>query len=158
MSEGLYRLEHVEGKSPVLYRSVASKQQAESFESSSVAILIHHARQGRDQFYFDGGLLKAAAPRVSLPSSWAQWISDRTACNAGLRQADNGWEYAYPIGESEVTALSTLLTIARKETGSRNWIDNFVASGSKRGRPIYDATTQQIRNGIRASGKRHEWQ
>ncbi|MCV9961953.1 hypothetical protein OIU34_08565 [Pararhizobium sp. BT-229] len=158
MTEGLYRLEHIEGKSPILYRSMVAKRHAENFEASSIAILSHHARHGRQLFSYDGRLLRGAAARAALPASWARWASDRNICNAGPQLLMGKWEYLYPISEAEVGPLSALVSIVRKDTSAPTWVDSFTASASNKGRFVYDPQAQKIRSGNSLSGKRYQWQ
>ncbi|MEH3128285.1 hypothetical protein [Agrobacterium cavarae] len=145
MPQGLYRLERNEGKRPYLYRSVVPGKEAENFSSPSVAILAHHARMRRKLFRYDGNLLVAAAPRVSLPSSWAEWASGRSACNAGPSLLGGDWVYAYPVTPDDVSLLSGLVSIERNDGQSMPWIDRFVASASTSGRAVFDGRIRKIR-------------
>ncbi|MBB4274126.1 hypothetical protein [Rhizobium mongolense] len=155
MPEGLYRLERNEGKRPYLYRSVVGGKPAENFASPSIAILSHHARMSRRLFRYDGSLLVGSASRVVLPSSWAQWASDRTVCNAGLVMRGGTWIYAYPLGSGEVSILSGLIAIERSGTGGTPWIDRFTASASNRGKAIHDGRSGKIRRAGSALEKRN---
>ncbi|WP_434729538.1 hypothetical protein [Rhizobium binae] len=145
MPEGLYRLERNEGKRPFLYRSVVPGKPAENFASPSIAILSHHARVSRRLFRYDGSLLVGSAARVALPSSWAQWASDRTLCNAGPSMRSGAWVYAYPLGAGEISILSGLVSIERNGTNGTRWIDRFAASASNSGRAIFDGRAGKLR-------------
>jgi hypothetical protein len=153
--QALYRLERNEGKKPFLYRSVVMGKEAENFASPSIAILAHHARMRRQLFRYDGRVMVAVASRVSLPSSWAQWASGRTACNAGPALHDGRWVYAYPLGSEEVSLLSRLVSIERNDKHGSPWIDRFSASASNRGRFVFDSRTREIRRAHLAFGKRN---
>jgi hypothetical protein len=153
MSQGLYRLERNEGKKPFLYRSVVAGREAENFASPSVAILSHHARMRRQLFRYDGRVMVAAAPRAALPSSWAQWASSRTACNAGAVLRGGMWVYAYPLGSDEVSLLSGLVSIERNDGNGTRWIDRFAASASNGGRAIFDSRAGKIRRAGSTLGK-----
>lgn len=154
MPHGLYRLERNEGKRPFLYRSVVAGMQTENFVSPSIAILAHHARMHRQLFRYDGKVLVASASRASLPSSWAQWASDRTACNAGVMLRSGKWIYAYPLGPEEVALLSGLVSIERNDTRGFPWIDRFTASASNRDRVVYDCRSGKTRGAHPALWKR----
>lgn len=153
MSQGLYRLERNEGKKPFLYRSVVAGTEAENFASPSIAILAHHARMRRQLFRYDGSVMVASALRASLPSSWAQWASGRTACNAGPMLRGGRWIYAYPLGSDEVSLLSCLVSIERNDRNGSPWIDRFAASASNSGRAIFDGRAGKIRRAGSALGK-----
>lgn len=153
MPQGLYRLERNEGKKPFLYRSVVPGNEAENFASPSIAILAHHARMRRKLFRYDGNVLVAAAPRVSLPSSWAQWASERSACNAGPTLRGGDWVYAYAVAADDVSLLSGLVSIERSDGNGTSWIDRFAASASTSGRAIFDGRTGKIRRAGSALGK-----
>lgn len=152
--EGLFRLERNEGKRPFLYRSIVAGQPPENFESPTIAILRHYARTRRSVFTFDGKVLTATAARASLPSSWANWASDRVICNPGPVQASGKWTYAYPLGQEEVEALSRLVAIEwqRSQHGSA-WIERFTSSASNRRRAIYDCRSGKIRGLSRSTPK-----
>ncbi|TBA20983.1 hypothetical protein ELH66_08235 [Rhizobium ruizarguesonis] len=145
MPQGLYRLERNEGKKPFLYRSIVSGKTAENFASPSIAILAHHTRMRRQLFRYDGNVMVSSAARVSLPSSWAQWASSRTICNAGAILRSGTWSHAYPLGSEEVALLSGLIAIERSEANGTPWIDRFAASASNSGRVIFDGRAGKIR-------------
>lgn len=154
MTDGLYRLERKESKNPFLFRSVVHGQADQNFVSASVAIMAHWTRRRKPLFAFDGSALTGRMPRVSLPSSWARWVSDRAMCNAGPELHNGKWRYAYPIGERQVEALSRLVSVVRPGKDGLPWVDMFVASASNADRRIFDSRSKKVRaaRGVFAKG------
>ncbi|TPI70023.1 hypothetical protein FJ420_02885 [Mesorhizobium sp. B3-1-3] len=153
MADGLYRLERKESLSPFLFRSVIRGLADRTFLSASLAILSHGVRRRKPLFAYDGSTLSGTAPRVSLPSSWARWVSDQTLCNAGLDLHNGRWRYVYPVGERSLEALSKLVQVIRPGNDGLPWVDRFIASASNADRTIYDSRAKRMRTAYFALGK-----
>lgn len=153
--DGLFRLERKDSRNPFLYRSVVSGKPSLNYVSPSVAILSHHLRTGGALFLHHIGVLRAARPRVRLPSSWARWVSDRVLCNAAPCLANGEWRYHYAVGSSSLSAISRLVPVDESERKPRTgWVAKFLASASNRGRAIHDNGSRTTQIGRRMPGKR----
>jgi hypothetical protein len=148
MADGLYRLERKESLNPFLYRSVVRGQADQNFVSASVAIMAHGTRRKKPLFAFDGSTLSGRIPRVSLPSSWARWVSDRALCNAGPELHNGRWRYVYPIGDRSIEALSRLVSLIRPGKDGMPWIDRFIASASNADRRVFDSRSRKVRAAV----------
>lgn len=144
--DGLYKLERKDSPSPFLYRSIISGRSPQNYVSPTVAILSHLLRRRGPLFLYQQGIVEPIHFRVLLPSSWARWASDRVLCNAAPRLTDGGWRYQYAMGASSLRDIRRLIPI--KEEGivrTTQWIDQFIASASNRGRAIHDSKLRATR-------------
>ena len=153
MTEGLYRLERPGSLSLFHYRSVVPGRRDQNYVSPSVALLSHHLRVGGDVFEFADGSVFSMAARVTLPSSWARWVSDVAACNAGPSNRSGNWRYEYPAGAGAVEGLSKLLPIKRQLSSTGGWRKQFLMSASNRERKIYDGRSRRVLVAAGSHGK-----
>ncbi len=144
MTEGLYRLERPGSLSLFHYRSVVPGRKDQNYVSPSVALLSHHLRLGGDVLEFADDTVFSRAARVTLPSSWARWVSDVAVCNAGPSKISGSWRYEYPAGAGTVDALSKLLPIKRQQSSTVGWRKQFLISASNRERKIYDDRSRRV--------------